>query len=160
MTPAFITATPLTLSKGKVATPSSKTVAGGPSMSLASAKETLDTYYPIYRRYRAPTITIKGDESVSVSMAPIKAFTDIEKSAAPLLDYSNPSDFVPDIPVPPSAISWPSGDGRGNECNGSKGSFDQADVKKYGPFPDFFKVCLRLPSLSPFLLSTAPQGVK
>lgn len=120
------------------------------AVDASVAQEIVEAFYPVYRRNRAPTITITGDTSVSVSMAPIKAFVEVDKTAPLLFDYSDPADFIPNKPVPPSPISWPSGDGRGVECKGTKGSFDQADTRKYGPFPDFFKV--RFLSLASLLL--------
>lgn len=114
---------------------------------MSSELSPVETYFPVYQRNRAPTITFDGEEGISVSMAPIKAFVDVDKNAPPLLDYSGPDDFVPSKPVPPSAISWPSGDGRGMKIVGTKGSFTQPNLKKYGPFPDFFKVCLTSPHI-------------
>ena len=77
-----------------------------------------------------------------MAMTFVDAFTEVDKTAEPLLDYSDEDVFVPSKPVPPSPISWPSGDGRGKECGGTDGSFTQPDLQKYGPFPDFFKVGL------------------
>lgn len=99
----------------------------------------VDQYFPAYRRNKAPVITFNGNEGVRLEMTRIKAFQEVDNDTPPLLDYSDPDQFVPTKPTPPSAISWPSGDGRGVEMNGTKGSFTQPDLKTYGPFPDFFK---------------------
>lgn len=139
MAPAFITATPLVTARTTAVRPTASSKPASINMQVPAA-DVAESFYPLYRRNRAPTIVVKGEDAVSISMAPIEAFADVDITTPPLLDYSDPDEFVPDIPVPPSAISWPAGDGRGNECNGTKGSFDQADLKKYGPFPDFFKV--------------------
>lgn len=142
--PAFIPAAPLR-APSTSATPRCRQ---GPATGVSmSAESVVDKYFPTYVRNRAPTIVITGKESVSLSMAPIAAFTDVDKTAAPLLDYSDPDDFVVNKPVPPSAISWPSGDGRSDpDFVGVKGRFNQPNLTKYGPFPDFFKVSCHLPS--------------
>lgn len=100
----------------------------------------VDTYFPVYQRNRAPTIKFDGEAGISVSMAPIRAFTTADRDATPLFSYADPDTFVPNKPVPPSDQAWPSGDGRGVPMKGTKGSFTQPNLKKYGPFPDFFKV--------------------
>lgn len=105
-----------------------------------SAKDVVDENYPLYERYRAPVITVKGDVGVSVGMEVIPAFCEIDKNTPPLLDYSDEFEFEPNKPLPPSAISWPSGDGRGNDLKGVRSFFTQPNLKTYGPFPDFFKV--------------------
>ncbi len=104
-----------------------------------SAVPEVEQYYPAYRRNKAPVITFNGSEGVRLEMTRIKAFQEVDDDTPPLLDYSDPDEFVPNKPTPPSAISWPSGDGRGVKMTGTKGSFTQPDLKTYGPFPDFFK---------------------
>lgn len=137
MTPAFITPTPLSLSL----TPTRKPVTSSPRMSASSvdADAIVNKYFPLYQRSRAPLISIDGTQGVSVSMTPVVAFTETDKTDEPLFSYEDPDSFVPDKPVPPSDISWPSGDGRGTLIKGSRGSFTQPNLKFYGPFPDFFK---------------------
>lgn len=108
------------------------------------AQEVVESYFPAYERHRAPLITFDGEKGVSVAMPPVGSFEEVDKTAAPLLDYSDPDAFVPNKPVPPSAISWPGGDGRGNVIKSRTGSFTQPNLKEYGPFPDFYKVRKRL----------------
>lgn len=114
-----------------------------PRCSLAEVEK----YFPEYRRNKAPVISFNGEEGIKLQMTRIKAFQEVDNDTPPLLDYSDPDQFAPAKPVPPSAISWPGGDGRGRTMTGTKGSFTQPDLKTYGPFPDFFKV--RIPSFCP-----------
>lgn len=138
MAPAFITATPVLSST----TASSVSSTNKCTQTRMAAQDVVDKYFPAYQRNRAPTIEIIPDTAVSLSMAPIEAYATVDKTDAPLLDYANPNEFVPNKPVPPSAISWPSGDGRSDpNFKGTPSSFDQPNLKLYGPFPDFFKVC-------------------
>lgn len=111
-----------------------------PRMATGQAKEVVDEYFPTYERNRAPTISFDGEKGVSLSMAPIQAFTEVDRNEAPLFDYSSEDDFKPNKSVPPSPISWPSGDGRGKPCQGYLSEFIQPNLKEYGPFPDFYKV--------------------
>lgn len=132
MSPAFVTGALLPLrsahKQGQVCT-----------RMAVDGNAVVDKYYPLYRRYRAPTIVVDGEKGISVSMAPIVAFEETDKTDAPLFDY-NGGEFIANKPVPPSSISWPSGDGRGVAMGGTAGSFTQPNLKDYGPFPDFFKV--------------------
>lgn len=132
---AFVTAAPVL--KASPALPSSR--APNTCAPRASAQDVVDRYFPPSRRDRAPTIEVT-DVYVSLSMAPVAAFTTADKDAPLLLDYSDPNEFVPSKPTAPSAISWPSGDGRSNEFKGVASDFDQPNLKLYGPFPDFYKV--------------------
>lgn len=143
MNPGFVPSTPLPV-RSTASTSVCKT-------KMSAAEETIDKYYPTYLRYKAPEIKIIPNEGVSMAMSTVEAFETVDKNTEPLLDYTNDDVFIPNIPVPPSAISWPSGDGRGKECDGTVGSFNQGDLRFYGPFPDFFKVCYRIVSF--FLLS-------
>lgn len=134
MTSAFVPGTALPA-------PASRTrVASCPRMADSSPTAVVDFYFPVYQRNRAPTITFDGEDAVSMSMSPVKAFAEANKTDAPLFSYADPDEFVVNKPVPPSPISWPAGDGRGNPMKGTKGSFTQPDLKFYGPFPDFYKV--------------------
>lgn len=119
-----------------------RTLAGRHATPKCSLPE-VEKNYPLHRRSKAPVISFNGDQGVRVSLERIAAFAEIDADTPPLLDYSDPGAFVPSKPTAPSAISWPAGDGRGMELSGDKGNFTQADLKKYGPFPDFFKVSLR-----------------
>lgn len=140
MVQAFITAVPLSTTTSTVTK-----INKCSTTSMAAAEETVEKYYPAYRRDRAPKIVISPDTSVSVAMSPVDAFTTIDKSEPSLLDYSNPSDFVVKKSTSPSAISWPSGDGRSDpDFVGVPSQFDQPNLKSYGPFPDFSKVCFYL----------------
>lgn len=115
-----------------------------PRMATGPAKEVVDRNFPVYERNRAPTITFNGKEGISVDMAPIQAFCDVDRNEAPLFDYSAKDAFKPNKPEPPSAISWPSGDGRGKPCEGYVSEFTQPNLKEYGPFPDFYKVSFHI----------------
>lgn len=117
-------------------------VAGCPRMAVASpsSSSVVDQYFPVYQRNRAPTITFDGEAGVSMSMTPVKAFAEADITDAPLFSYADPDEFVPNKPVPPSPISWPSGDGRGKPMSGGKGYFSQPNLTTYGPFQDFYKV--------------------
>lgn len=119
-----------------VSTRASQTARVVPRCSVAEVEK----YFPAYRRNKAPVISFNGEEGIKLQMTRIKAFQEVDNDTPPLLDYSDPEQFAPVKPVPPSAISWPGGDGRGRTMTGTKGSFTQADLKTYGPFPDFFKV--------------------
>lgn len=121
-----------------VSTGASRTAHVTPRCSIAEVEK----YYPEYARNKAPVITFNGTEGIKLQMVRIKAFQEVDRDTPPLLDYSDPEQFQPVKPVPPSAISWPGGDGRGKTMTGTKGSFTQPDLKTYGPFPDFFKVCI------------------
>lgn len=115
--------------------------------------------YPAYRRNKAPVIEFDGSNGFRISMVRVKAFAELDADTEPLLDYSDPGVFVPTKTSPPSAISWPAGDGRGVSMRGTRGSFTQPNLKTYGPFPDFYKVrfcfrataalvfCIRAPTL-------------
>eukprot|EP00171_Calliarthron_tuberculosum_P002360 IDg2360t1 len=126
--------------------------------------------YPPYRRNKAPVIKFEGVDAFRISMERISAFTEVDADTAPLLDYSDPDVFVPSKPTPPSAISWPSGDGRSVSMRGTRGSFTQPNLKTYGPFPDFYKVrsCVRarataataLPICAPARLLTLPPRAR
>lgn len=107
---------------------------------MQDSASVVDKYFPVYQKHRAPVIEFNGVEGISVAMPRLKAFTEVDKDEAPLFSYLGDDEFVPNKPVPPSPISWPGGDGRGNVMNGTKGSFTQPNLKDYGPFPDFFKV--------------------
>lgn len=109
------------------------------SVVRCSVVPEVDQYYPVYRRNKAPVISFDGNDGVRLEMTRIKSFQELDNDVQPLLDYSDPDEFVPNKPIPPSPISWPSGDGRGVKLSGTKGSFTQPDLKTYGPFPDFFK---------------------
>lgn len=111
-------------------------------VTLRCSVAEVEKYFPAYRRNKAPVISFNGEEGIKLQMTRIKAFQEVENGTPPLLDYSDPEQFTPVKPVPPSVISWPGGDGRGKTMTGTKGSFTQADLKTYGPFPDFFKVCI------------------
>lgn len=113
-------------------------------VKMSSAEDVVNKYYPLRVRHRAPTITFDGVVGIRLSMKPIAAFVEVDKDTPSLFDYSDPNEFVPNKPVPPSAISWPSGDGRGVAMKGYKGFFVQPNLKEYGPFPDFYKVRLFL----------------
>lgn len=106
----------------------------------SDADDVVNKYYPIYQRNRAPQISFDGQRGVSMSMAPVKAFAEVDKTEDTLFDYSDEDEFVPVKNVPPSPISWPSGDGRGKKMRGTTGSFTQPNLKYYGPYPDFYKV--------------------
>lgn len=129
MTPAFVpgAALPTRTSRSRATC--------SPRMSSA-----VDQYFPLYQRNRAPTISFDRDVGVSLSMAPIQAFEDTDSTDGTLFSYADPSAFVPNKPIPPSPISWPGGDGRGNEMKGTKGYYSQPNLFEYGPFPDFYKV--------------------
>lgn len=102
--------------------------------------ETVSKNFPAYRRNKAPVIEFDGDAGFRISMERVKAFAEVDADTEPLLDYSDPDVFNPTKPGAPSAISWPSGDGRTATMTGTMGSFTQPNLKTYGPFPDFFKV--------------------
>ncbi len=108
-----------------------------PKCTLAIVEEK----FPTYRQNKAPVITFNGNLGIRLSMERIGAFTEVDEDTPPLLNYADPDVFIPNKPVPPSAISWPSGDGRGMKLSGSKSRFTRPNLKTYGPFPDFFKVC-------------------
>eukprot|EP00177_Eucheuma_denticulatum_P004607 GFKZ01008383.1.p1 GENE.GFKZ01008383.1~~GFKZ01008383.1.p1 ORF type:complete len:143 (-),score=4.97 GFKZ01008383.1:1389-1817(-) len=137
MTPAFVAPNPLSLSRPR--TPKALTSSPRMSESSMDTDAVVNKYFPLYQRSRAPLISIDGSQGVSVSMAPVVAFTETDKTDPLLFSYDDPDSFVPNKPVPPSDISWPSGDGRSTLIKGSRGSFNQANLKFYGPFPDFFK---------------------
>ncbi|CAN8063833.1 unnamed protein product [Agarophyton chilense] len=105
----------------------------------AGAQSVVDEKYPLYARSKAPFISFNGKDGIYLENKPVKQFALVDKTSEPLFDYSDPGDFKPDKPQSPSAISWPSGDGRGISIKGTKGSFNQANIKEYGPFQDFFK---------------------
>mmetsp|Transcript_36269 Transcript_36269/g.88596 ORF Transcript_36269/g.88596 Transcript_36269/m.88596 type:complete len:130 (-) Transcript_36269:107-496(-) len=95
-----------------------------------SAESVVEYYFPEGKRNMAPEISFSGDQ---VSVGSIEVVPKPE----PLLSY--PSDvFIPDE-VPDMGVAWPSGDGRQEDMTGTKGSFDQGNLKEYGPFPDFLK---------------------
>lgn len=117
----------------------------GPTLPLSRARVARSTCSP--RKSNAPYVTAQAEgasENGAGSLPKVfgepGAMTPANGTATTLFDYTTEDTFVPDKPVPPSAISWPSGDGRGKECKGTKGSFNQPNLKLYGPFPDFFKV--------------------
>ncbi|PXF49016.1 hypothetical protein BWQ96_01154 [Gracilariopsis chorda] len=106
---------------------------------MVDAQQIVDEKYPTYARNRAPFISFDGETGIRLEMKPVQQFALVDKTTEPLFDYSDPDEFKPNKPVPPSPISWPSGDGRGKKMNGTKGYFTQPNLKEYGPFPDFFK---------------------
>lgn len=132
MTAAFVPA---------VSLPSSRTRHRQVCVRMSDAAKVVDDNYPVYVRNRAPFITFDGQKGISLAMKPVKQFAIVDAGTPPLFDYSAPDDFKPEKPTPPSPISWPSGDGRTVRMRGSRGSFNQPNLKTYGPFPDFFKVC-------------------
>lgn len=134
MAPAFVAVSPV-LTSPRVSRPTFTTA------TRMSAQSVVEKYYPVYRRHKAPVIEFRGDTGIALNMVFISAFAEVDKDAPPLLDYSDPDAFVANKAVPPSAISWPSGDGRGNtDFKGVGSAFTQPNLKTYGPFPDYFKV--------------------
>jgi len=51
----------------------------------------------------------------------------------------SPPQFIPNKPGPSPGTAWSSGDGRQVALKGTKGSFTQPDLRRYGPFQDFYK---------------------
>lgn len=131
MTPAFVTGPAL---------PASRSRSHHTCPRMVGAQQVVDEKYPIYLRNRAPFIRFDGESGISLEMKPVQQFASVDKTTEPIFDYSDPDEFKPNKPVPPSDISWPSGDGRGKKMTGTKGFFTQPNLREYGPFPDFFKV--------------------
>ena len=102
----------------------------------------VEEYFPAYRRNKAPLISFDSEVGVLLENKRVTAFKELDdEDSGPLLSgiYDEPDSFTKKHPVPPSAQSWPSGDGRKKKISGDKGNFTQPDLKNYGPFPDFFK---------------------
>eukprot|EP00168_Porphyra_purpurea_P011693 TRINITY_DN297_c0_g2_i1.p2 TRINITY_DN297_c0_g2~~TRINITY_DN297_c0_g2_i1.p2 ORF type:complete len:143 (+),score=55.93 TRINITY_DN297_c0_g2_i1:121-549(+) len=108
--------------------------AAGVRMEVAE----VEVYYPKVKRHEAPFISFDGEKGVKLEMKRVAAFTEVDNDAESLFDY-DVDRFIPNKPEPSPGTAWPSGDGRRVPLKGTKGSFTQPDLRRYGPFPDFYK---------------------
>nr|7Y7A_AA Chain AA, Linker4 [Porphyridium purpureum]7Y7A_AW Chain AW, Linker4 [Porphyridium purpureum]7Y7A_EA Chain EA, Linker4 [Porphyridium purpureum]7Y7A_EW Chain EW, Linker4 [Porphyridium purpureum] len=98
--------------------------------------DVVNAAYPKNIKNKAPVISFDGKKGVKLEMVTLQTFAG-DDSEDTLFDYSS-GKFMPQKPAD-MGIAWPSGDGRQAEMKGGKGSFNQPDLRKYGPFPDFLK---------------------